>query len=56
MDKDKLGREITEFFQMAPLEIIIAAARGEVDLNEFARQQLANRGLNEQGAWIGFKD
>lgn len=40
---------------MAASEILAAAAQGDIDLNAIARQELANRGQNWQGQWIGFE-
>ena len=36
------------------IELLKAAAQGKVDLNELARQELANRGLDHDGKWVGF--
>lgn len=47
---DELG-----FIQSAPTEVLAAAARGEIDLNLLARQEMAARGLDAQGKWVGFK-
>lgn len=41
--------------QMISTTVLAMAARGEIDLNQFARQELASRGLNWRGAWIGFE-
>ena len=46
---DELG-----FIQTALNKVLAAAARGELDLNRLAKQELAARGLNDQGNWIGF--
>lgn len=40
--------------QMFPSEILAAVARGEVDLNAWAKAELALRGLDWQGKWVGF--
>ena len=42
------------FIQIALTKVLAAAARGELDLNLLAREELASRGLNDQGNWIGF--
>lgn len=34
----------------------MAAAKGEVDLNEIARWVLASRGIGTNGAWVGFPE
>ena len=46
---DELG-----FFQTALTKVLAAAARGEIDLNRLAREELAARGLDNQGIWVGF--
>ncbi|MFA6310581.1 MAG: hypothetical protein WCV99_15590 [Sterolibacterium sp.] len=42
------------FIQLADTEVLAAVARGEIDLNLIAREELASRGLNDQGRWVGF--
>jgi hypothetical protein len=46
---DELG-----FIQIAQTKVLAAVARGELDLNLLARKELAGRGLDNQGIWIGF--
>jgi len=46
---DQLG-----FIQTALTAVLAAAARGEIDLNRLAREELANRGLDTHGEWVGF--
>lgn len=46
---DELG-----FMQTALTNVLAAAARGEIDLNQLARKELASRGLDDQGDWVGF--
>ena len=46
---DELG-----FIQIALTKVLAAAARGEIDLNRLAREELASRGLDDQGVWVGF--
>ena len=46
---DQLG-----FMQLADTIVLAAVARGELDLNCLACAELAARGLDEHGAWIGF--
>ena len=40
-------------FQLVDTFVLAAAARGELDLNELAMAELAFRGLDENGNWIG---
>lgn len=46
---DELG-----FIQLALNKVLVAVANGELDLNNLARKELANRGLDKQGNWVGF--
>lgn len=43
------------FIQIAEAKVLAAAARGEIDLNRIAREELANRGLGIHGEWVGFQ-
>jgi hypothetical protein len=47
---DELG-----FLQLADREVLAAVARGELDLNQLARREMANRGLDQHGKWVGFE-
>jgi len=47
-------RLATDFIQLALTSVLAAAARGEIDLNEMAKQELALRGLDSQGNWAAF--
>lgn len=42
------------FIQIAAANVLAAVARGELDLNRLAREELAARGLDQQGVWVGF--
>ncbi|NDE94451.1 MAG: hypothetical protein EB036_13890 [Betaproteobacteria bacterium] len=42
------------FIQTALNKVLAAAARGEFDLNRLAREELAARGLDLHGNWVGF--
>ena len=46
---DELG-----FIQLALNKVLVAVANGEIDLNNLARKELANRGLDKKGQWVGF--
>jgi hypothetical protein len=46
---DELG-----FIQTALTNVLAAAARGELDLNRLAREEMASRGLDLHGQWVGF--
>ncbi len=45
---DELG-----FIQLALNKVLVAVANGELDLNNLARKELADRGLDKQGQWVG---
>lgn len=42
------------FIQIAGIKALSAAAKGELDLNRLAREELASRGLDREGHWVGF--
>lgn len=41
--------------QVLPISVLVAAATQQLDLNALAREELASRGLDVSGKWIGFK-
>lgn len=43
------------FIQIALTKVLAAAARGELDLNRLAREELVARGLDQNGVWVGFE-
>jgi len=43
------------FIQIADAKVLAAVARGEIDLNRIAREELASRGLGLNGEWVGFE-
>lgn len=43
------------FIQIAPSKVLAAVARGELDLNQLAREELAARGQDLHGVWVGYK-
>jgi len=43
------------FIQLADAKVLAAVARGEIDLNRIAREEMANRGLGLSGKWVGFE-
>jgi len=42
------------FIQTADTKVLAAVARGEIDLNLIAREEMAARGLDLTGKWVGF--
>lgn len=43
------------FIQSATVRVLVAVSKGELDLNLIAREELAKRGLDQNGLWIGFE-
>ena len=48
------AQQIAEYLQTIPAALLAAVAQGRVDMNKLAADELASRGLNEQGKWVGF--
>jgi hypothetical protein len=53
--KGRFTLDEIEFIQSATVRVLVAAARGELDLNLLAREELAARGRDENGVWVGFE-
>jgi hypothetical protein len=53
---NRLGLSLDEalLLQSAHTEILVAAAAGTIDLQQMAREELASRGLEQEGRWVGF--
>ena len=43
------------FIQLAAAKVLAAVARGEIDLNRIAREELASRGIGLNVEWVGFE-
>jgi hypothetical protein len=41
-------------FNMTATQLLTEALKGEVDIEYMVRRELANRGVNLDGVWIGF--
>lgn len=41
-------------FQGTHISLVLAIARGELDAVALARREMATRGLDRTGAWVGF--
>jgi hypothetical protein len=48
-EHDELG-----FLQLADTAVLARIARGEVDLHTLVRRELAGRGCDDSGRWVGF--
>lgn len=44
-----------QYLQTIPLSVLVSAVRGTIDLNAGARRELAARGRNSSGDWVGFE-
>ena len=44
------------FIQIALTNVLAAVSRDELDLNLIAREELAARGLDKNGVWVGFEN
>jgi hypothetical protein len=42
--------------QLATIRLLSEAAKGNIDLNELAKRELANRGMDKDGKWVGFDE
>ena len=45
---------IAEYLAIIPAALLAAAAQGRLDLNKLAVEELAARGMNKAGVWVGF--
>lgn len=52
--KGKFTINEIEFIQAAAVKVLVAVCKEELDLNLLAREELANRGLDKDGVWVGF--
>ena len=43
------------FIHAVPASVLVEVTAGRVDLNRLAREELANRGYDQDGVWVGFK-
>lgn len=42
--------------QLMHTDILLAAAKGQIDLNDIARHLVASRGIGTSGEWVGFPE
>lgn len=50
----KFAIDELQFVQTVPVRVLVAVTRMELDLNLLAREELAKRGYDQSGVWIGF--
>jgi len=48
-------QDLIDHFQTIPADCLSLIAKDEVDAVEIAGVELASRGLNHDGEWVGFK-
>lgn len=53
--KGRFTLDEIEFIQAATVRVLVAVSKGELDLNVIAREELAKRGLDQNGFWVGFE-
>lgn len=53
--KGRFTLDEIEFIQAATVRVLVAVSKGELDLNIIAREELAKRGLDQNGFWVGFE-
>jgi hypothetical protein len=46
--------DAVEYLQPLPTDLLGAMARGEIDAKKLAAQLMADRGLDQNGKWVGF--
>lgn len=42
-------------FCLLPTDLILKFVNGNLDANSYLRREIAKRGLDRQGKWVGFK-
>lgn len=47
--------DVEGVIQLFKNDVLAAVINGEIDLNEVARMEMAGRGLDKKGAWVGFR-
>lgn len=53
-DSDELNAQF--LYSMIANDLLIAIVNGQIDPKELAAAELANRGFDNNGKWIGFKN
>ena len=43
-------------FSQTHTELLVKALKGEIDLLKLVKKELINRGLNDEGQWVGFEN
>lgn len=57
MEKKSANKQdAIDYLQSFPTAALLAIAKGELDIDQLVRSEIACRGVNEAGAWVGFKE
>lgn len=51
----KFAVDELQFIQAVPGRVLVAVVCEELDLNLLAREELANRGYDQHGVWVGLR-
>lgn len=51
-----IDRDLAEQLQTFDTRFLLAIHHGDVDVAELARRELASRGLDGTGRWVGFAE
>lgn len=54
MQLTKDEKKIKEFFQTIDADLLIKVMEDKIDIEAVTRTELADRGLDRTGSWIGF--
>lgn len=56
--KPELSDELNPnyLFSMTATTLLVQIAKGEINTGEYAKSELANRGIGMSGTWVGFKE
>ena len=52
--KDKIDPN-KNLISLFDTDILVQVVKGQIDLNELAKKELLNWGLDYEGKWVGFK-
>lgn len=47
--------DVEGIIQLFKNDVLVNVAAGNIDLNDLAREELASRGLDPHGQWVGFE-
>lgn len=53
--RDKVSEDCWGSVQLMPCKDLLALALGKVDAVLLMKEELASRGLNKKGVWVGFE-